>query len=80
MAFPFLFKSHPMNTCNLIDSPPDARTHGRNHAHIQVPSRLVDLVWHAHVLHTHQYIQDCHSIFGQMFWHFPEYALFFSIF
>ena len=37
------------------------------------------MVWHAHVLHTHQYIQDCHSIFDQMFWHLPEYVFCFSL-
>ncbi len=35
----------------------------------EVPSRLVDRVWHTHICETRQYADDCHEYFGQPFHH-----------
>lgn len=37
------------------------------------PSKDIDEVWHSHILHTRQYQQDCHTIFGSYLHHEPEY-------
>lgn len=36
-----------------------------------VPSRLMDQVWHAHILDTQRYGEDCFRIFGHMLHHDP---------
>jgi hypothetical protein len=33
------------------------------------PSRLIDLVWHAHITHTQQYMNDCDLLFGHYLHH-----------
>lgn len=38
----------------------------------EVPSLLVDRVWHTHMCETSQYAQDCESYFGRMFHHRSE--------
>jgi len=35
------------------------------------PSEDVDEVWHAHILHTHDYIAFCDEYFGRYFHHVP---------
>jgi hypothetical protein len=35
------------------------------------PSKKVDEVWHAHILHTREYLRDCHSIAGRFIHHQP---------
>lgn len=43
--------------------------------HIQVvPSSLVDLVWHTHILHTKIYALMCKNVFGQFIHHVPSEA------
>ena len=36
-----------------------------------VPSKLVDLVWHLHILDTKAYFADCKEIFGKYIHHSP---------
>lgn len=33
------------------------------------PSRLIDLVWHAHITSTRQYMADCDLLFGEYLHH-----------
>lgn len=35
----------------------------------QVPSLVVDRVWHTHMCETQQYAEDCETYFGKMFHH-----------
>jgi hypothetical protein len=36
------------------------------------PSELADKVWHAHILHTRQYVSDCQGYFGYYLHHEPD--------
>ncbi len=36
------------------------------------PALDMDEVWHAHILHTHNYTQDCKRIFGKYLHHSPS--------
>lgn len=36
-----------------------------------VPSREIDEFWHAHILDTRKYAQDCDNAFGRFVHHFP---------
>lgn len=40
-----------------------------------VPSKEIDPVWHAHILDTAKYQQDCERVFGYMLHHFPYLGL-----
>lgn len=35
----------------------------------EVPSLLIDRVWHTHICETEQYAQDCQAYFGKFFHH-----------
>lgn len=37
----------------------------------QPPSEAVDRFWHAHILDTKKYAQDCHHLFGRFLHHMP---------
>lgn len=37
-----------------------------------VPGKLVDEVWHDHILHTKQYAEDCQRILGKYMHHSPS--------
>lgn len=39
------------------------------------PSEDVDEFWHAHILDTRKYFQDCEKIFGAYRHHFPYFGL-----
>jgi len=39
-----------------------------------VPSKLVDLVWHEHVLDTQRYQRDCLKMFGKYMHHLPSFG------
>jgi len=39
---------------------------------LTIPTKLVDFIWHAHILHTKQYFQFCETIAGQYIHHTPE--------
>ena len=36
------------------------------------PSRCIDEYWHAHILHTRRYIDDCTNIAGRYIHHHPD--------
>jgi hypothetical protein len=36
-----------------------------------VPNRLVDVMWHAHILDTQRYAMDCERLFGHLLHHDP---------
>lgn len=38
---------------------------------VSVPTPEIDEVWHAHILHTKQYMEDCSKIFGYYLHHAP---------
>ena len=40
-----------------------------------VPSKLVDDMWHTHILDTAKYADDCHRIFGGYVHHFPYFGV-----
>lgn len=40
-----------------------------------VPTEAIDRVWHAHILHTAQYEQDCQILFGYFLHHFPYFGV-----
>jgi hypothetical protein len=44
------------------------------HADI-VPCKLVDEIWHQHILDTRAYHEDCDSIFGAYLHHFPYFGI-----
>jgi hypothetical protein len=41
-----------------------------------VPSKLVDKVWHAHILDTRAYREDCNTVFGRFIDHFPYFGIY----
>lgn len=40
-----------------------------------VPSALIDLVWHYHILDTRKYVDDCEKIFGAYLHHDPYFGI-----
>lgn len=40
-----------------------------------VPTRLIDEMWHQHILDTRAYDADCQRIFGYKLHHFPYFGL-----
>lgn len=40
-----------------------------------VPSELIDLVWHFHILDTRKYAADCERIFGRYLHHDPYFGI-----
>jgi hypothetical protein len=40
-----------------------------------VPSALIDLVWHYHILDTRKYMADCQRVFGAYLHHDPYFGL-----
>ncbi|MBK1987928.1 hypothetical protein A0J48_010310 [Sphaerospermopsis aphanizomenoides BCCUSP55] len=40
-----------------------------------VPNRVIDKVWHCHLLDTQKYMADCQLLFGAYVHHFPFYGL-----
>lgn len=41
-----------------------------------VPSKLVDKIWHAHILDTRAYREDCERIFGHFIDHYPYFGIY----
>jgi len=39
------------------------------------PDTDVDKFWHAHILDTMKYAQDCHQVFGYFLHHFPYFGM-----
>lgn len=40
-----------------------------------VPCKLVDEIWHQHILDTRAYHEDCDAIFGRYLHHFPYFGM-----
>ena len=40
-----------------------------------VPSKLVDTVWHYHILDTQAYAEDCQNVFGMFMHHYPYWGM-----
>ena len=40
-----------------------------------VPNREVDKFWHAHILDTMKYAEDCREVFGYFLHHFPYFGM-----
>lgn len=40
-----------------------------------VPTKTIDEMWHAHILDTRKYHEDCQTIFGHYLHHFPYFGL-----
>jgi hypothetical protein len=46
------------------------------HPQLQLaPTRDIDAFWHAHILDTRKYAEDCQHIFGEFIHHFPYLGL-----
>ncbi|MEY8198125.1 MAG: hypothetical protein RPS47_02675 [Colwellia sp.] len=41
-----------------------------------VPSKVVDKIWHAHILDTKSYREDCQAVFGKFIDHFPYFGIY----
>lgn len=39
-----------------------------------VPTMMIDEVWHAHILDTRRYAEDCQNMFGRFMHHAPNYG------
>jgi len=39
------------------------------------PGREVDRFWHAHILDTQKYVEDCERVFGHYLHHFPYFGM-----
>ena len=41
-----------------------------------VPSKVVDKIWHAHILDTRAYREDCNQVFGHFVDHYPYFGIY----
>lgn len=41
-----------------------------------VPSKQVDQIWHAHILDTKAYREDCEKVFGRFIDHYPYFGIY----
>lgn len=41
-----------------------------------VPSKTVDAIWHAHILDTRAYREDCQDVFGRFIDHYPYFGIY----
>lgn len=41
-----------------------------------VPSAQVDRIWHAHILDTRAYREDCEKVFGRFIDHYPYFGIY----
>lgn len=41
-----------------------------------VPTKMMDIFWHQHILDTRAYQKDSHHIFGDYLHHFPYFGMF----
>lgn len=40
-----------------------------------VPNRIMDTVWHYHILDTKAYYKDCMAVFGEFIHHYPYFGM-----
>ena len=51
------------------------------HLHLQypkmeiVPTKMIDEVWHQHILDTRAYAKDCDDMFGEFLHHYPYFGM-----
>lgn len=43
--------------------------------HAIVPNKIMDTMWHYHILDTKAYFKDCENTFGKYLHHFPYFGL-----
>jgi len=43
--------------------------------HSIVPNKIMDTMWHYHIMDTKAYHRDCQRVFGHYFHHFPYFGL-----
>ena len=43
--------------------------------HSIVPNKIMDTMWHYHIMDTKAYHRDCNRVFGHYFHHFPYFGL-----
>ena len=43
--------------------------------HSIVPNKIMDTMWHYHILDTRSYCRDCEKVFGGYFHHFPYFGM-----
>ena len=43
---------------------------------VLVPSKMVDTLWHAHILDTRAYREDCQQVFGRFIDHYPYFGIY----
>ncbi|HSH87298.1 MAG TPA: hypothetical protein VK958_08640 [Methylophilus sp.] len=43
---------------------------------VLVPNKAVDTIWHAHILDTRAYRQDCDQVFGHFIDHYPYFGIY----
>lgn len=43
--------------------------------HSVVPNKIMDTMWHYHILDTRAYCRDCDRVFGGYFHHFPYFGM-----
>lgn len=41
-----------------------------------VPTKMIDEIWHAHILDTRAYREDCQTVFGQFIDHYPYFGIY----
>lgn len=41
-----------------------------------VPSKQINKIWHAHILDTRAYRQDCEKVFGRFIDHYPYFGIY----
>jgi len=41
-----------------------------------VPTKTIDRIWHAHILDTRAYREDCQKVFGQFIDHYPYFGIY----
>lgn len=48
---------------------------GTNPEEAIVPSKFIDKMWHAHILDTRKYAEDCDKLFGHFVHHYPYFGI-----
>ncbi|MEK7193694.1 MAG: glycine-rich domain-containing protein-like [Patescibacteria group bacterium] len=70
-----LYDGKPMTESQIAEAVQEYRMFLQRHRaagmpeKFEVPSLVIDRVWHTHMCETAQYATDCKSYFGQMFHH-----------
>lgn len=47
----------------------------RQHGPGMVPNKIIDAIWHFHILDTRAYARDCAAVFGHFLHHFPYFGM-----